>query len=252
MVTLDYRNIKQIMNNIRISVCIATYNGGKYIKEQLESILSQIGKDDEVIISDDGSTDKTLEIVKELNDARIKILYNNNKKGVTYNFENALTHAKGEYIFLADQDDIWLPNKVTLSLRGLENNDFVVTNCILTDDDLNTINNSYFKLNNSKKGFVKNLYRSSYLGCCTAFKRVLLSDVLPFPPNLYLYHDWWIGYIADIKYNVEFIETPCLLYRRHNNNMSFTGGKSKQSLFKRVRDRLQLLYLANLRLLKLN
>lgn len=235
----------------KISVCMATYNGEKYIKEQLDSILSQLEENDEVIVSDDHSTDKTLDIVKGLNDSRIKFFLNKNKNGLTYNFENAIKQAEGDYIFLSDQDDVWLPNKIALSLKGLEDNDVVVTNCMLTDSDLNIINNSYFKFNNSKKGFLKNFYKSSYLGCCTGFRKELLSDILPFPANLYLYHDWWIGYIADMKYKVQFIETPCLLYRRHNDSVSPTGDKSKQSLFKRFRNRFQLLYLANLRLLKL-
>ena len=93
-----------------ISVCIATYNGEKYIKEQLLSILPQLGKKDEVIISDDHSTDNTLDIVKGLNDNRIKIVMNNREKGYTSNFENALSYAIGDYIFLSDQDDIWMSN----------------------------------------------------------------------------------------------------------------------------------------------
>lgn len=94
-----------------ISVCMATYNGEEYIKEQLESILCQLGEMDEIIISDDGSTDNTLNIIESYNDSRIKIHINTGKHGFVYNFENALQKAKGEYIFLSDQDDIWLPEK---------------------------------------------------------------------------------------------------------------------------------------------
>lgn len=230
---------------------MATYNGEKYIKEQLVSILSQLEENDEVIVSDDHSTDKTLDIVKELNDSRVKVFLNENKNGLIYNFENAIKQAKGSYIFLSDQDDVWLPNKIALSLKGLEDNDVVVTNCMITNNNLNIINDSYFKFNNSRKGFLKNFYKTSYLGCCTAFRKELLSDILPFPANLYVYHDFWIGYIAEIKYKVQFIETPCLLYRRHNDNASPTGSKSQQSLYKKLRSRFQLFYLANLRLLKL-
>ncbi len=236
---------------MKISVCMATYNGEKYIKQQLESVLSQLGNQDEVIISDDGSTDSTLEIVKSFEDSRVKIFHNDNKNGLTYNFENAIKKTTGDYIFLSDQDDVWLSNKVTVSVEALKKNDLVVTNCKITDTHLNIVNDSYFKLNNSKKGFFKNFYRSSYLGCCTAFRKELLLDILPFPNKLYLYHDWWIGYIADIKYKTIFIDSPCLLYRRHDNTMSTTGNMSKQSLFKRFRDRFQLFYLGNLRLLKL-
>ena len=235
----------------KISVCLASYNGEKYIKEQLESILPQLEKYDEIVISDDGSSDRTLEIVQLLEDSRIKIIHNLKKNGLTYNFENALKNATGDIIFLSDQDDVWLPNKISVSLNWLDNNDLVVTNCKITDSDLNILNESYFALNDSKSGFLKNFYRSSYLGCCTTFKRELLKDLLPFPSNLYLYHDWWIGFIADAKYKVKFVDTPCLLYRRHDNNMSSTGNKSKQSLLKRFRDRFQLLYLGNLRLLKI-
>lgn len=94
-----------------ISVCMAAYNGEKYIKDQLSSILKQIGPNDEVVISDDGSKDKTKNIVDSLNDTRIRYVENRNKHGFTHNFENALRLAQGDYIFLADQDDIWLDNK---------------------------------------------------------------------------------------------------------------------------------------------
>ena len=85
-----------------ISVCVATYNGEKYIKEQLLSILSQIGLNDEVVVSDDHSNDSTIDIVKSLNDKRVKIIYNEGNRGYTSNFENALKHAKGDYVFISD------------------------------------------------------------------------------------------------------------------------------------------------------
>ncbi|WP_419870117.1 glycosyltransferase family 2 protein [Chryseobacterium sp. CT-SW4] len=235
---------------MKISVCLATYNGEKYITEQLKSILTQLGEDDEIIISDDNSSDKTIEIINGFNDKRIKILQNKDK-GITKNFENALKNASGDYLFLSDQDDVWLPQKVFYSLKGLEYYDLVVTNCKVTDENLNIINQSYFDLNNSRSGFLKNFYRSSYLGCCLAFKKEMLTDILPIPRNLYLYHDWWIGYLADIKYKVKFIDVPCLLYRRHDFNMSTTAKGSKRNLLFKVRDRFQLLYLGSLRLLKI-
>ena len=89
-----------------ISVCMATYNGEKYIEEQLKSILSQLGENDEVIVSDDSSTDNTLAIVESFNDVRIKIFPNNKFHSPIFNFENALKQATGDYIFLSDQDDV--------------------------------------------------------------------------------------------------------------------------------------------------
>ena len=116
-----------------ISVCIATYNGEKYIKAQLESILAQIGQDDEIIVSDDNSTDNTISEIESLNDNRIKVKKNRKtiKKEsqhkvfqlmdkIRLNFENALVEAKGDYIFLADQDDIWKEDKVKSILKMLE------------------------------------------------------------------------------------------------------------------------------------
>ena len=95
----------------KISVCIATYNGEKYITDQLKSILSQLGGQDEIIISDNLSTDNTLNMIRLLNDDRIKV-YHNDARNVIRNFENAIIHATGGIIFLSDQDDLWKPGKV--------------------------------------------------------------------------------------------------------------------------------------------
>ncbi|MCD8291094.1 MAG: glycosyltransferase, partial [Prevotella sp.] len=97
---------------MKVSVCIATYNGEKYIEEQIRSILSQLSDNDEVIISDDGSHDQTLSLIQSIGDKRIKIFQNEGRHGFKYNFENTLKKVQGDYIFLCDQDDVWLPNKV--------------------------------------------------------------------------------------------------------------------------------------------
>jgi len=233
-----------------ISVCVATYNGEKHIKEQLESILSQIGKNDEVIISDDGSSDNTINIIKSFSDVRIKIFINSLQNGVVGNFNNALLHASGEVIFLSDQDDVWLENKVKLSLEKILNYDLIVTNCMVTDANLNIVDRSYFDLVNSGTGFIKNIYKSTYLGCCLVFNRKVLNTILPIPTNLLMYHDWWIGFLADIKYSVYFEETPLLLYRRHSDTTSTTTVMSKNSFFIKVYSRLQLLFFGLQRLIK--
>lgn len=229
---------------------MATYNGERYLKEQINSILMQLDDYDELVISDDGSTDATLKIIKSYLDCRIRFFSNCGKHGVTWNFENALKQVKGDYIFLSDQDDVWLPNKIEYCLTALQNNDAVVTNCIITDMNLNVMEASYFDMFHSRKGFLKNIYRSSYLGCCVAFKKELLQRIIPFPADLLLYHDWWIGFFIDFSEHVEFIRTPCMYFRRHMSNVTNTTGNSNLSVIQKIYYRLQLIILGYLRLFK--
>lgn len=234
-----------------VSVCLASYNGEKYIKEQVQSILGQLSFNDELIVSDDGSLDNTLRIIEEFNDQRVKIYYNQDKKGVVGNFENALKRAKGDYIFLSDQDDVWLPDKVQKCLQVLNHADLVVTDCLLTNSDLNIVHPSFFKLYKSRSGFFKNLWRNTYVGACVAFKKELLNIVLPIPGNLPVYHEGWIASLADLKGKVIFLNEPLMLFRRHESNASFTACKSGLSIYQKIMYRIKLLYLVIKRLLSL-
>lgn len=207
---------------IRISVCMATFNGEKFVEKQLSSILSQLGQHDEVIISDDGSVDDTLVIINKFADSRIKVFLNKKRYGPVGNFENALRHASGELIFLSDQDDVWLSGKVSTVSSLLKNNDLVLTNCKVVDEFGNLLSNSFFDSRNSKKGFWINLYRNSYIGCCMAFRRDILSYVLPFPHFIHM-HDWWIGLLVEAKGNIAFCQDPMIMYVRHGGNASPTG-----------------------------
>lgn len=218
-----------------ISVCIATYNGEKYIKEQLDSILLQIGEKDEIIVSDDGSTDKTIEIISAYKDSRIKI-FKNSFKNLVLNFEFALKQAKGDFIFLSDQDDVWLPNKIERSIKYLTEFEVLVSDCKVVDKDLKVLNNSFFELNNSQNGLFSNLMRNSYLGCCLAFKKELLEKALPFPKDIPM-HDIWLGVVAELFFKVKFLNEVLVLYRRHGNNESPTGEKSPYNLTKKIQFR---------------
>jgi len=202
-----------------ISVCIATYNGEKYLYEQIDSILSQLKENDEIIISDDSSTDKTIDIIKSFHDQRIILLSKQTFHSHVYNFENALKHAKGEYIFLADQDDIWLPNKVNRTLGLLKHYDLVLSDAKMVNDSKNLLHDSFFDFNGSKKGFLKNLYQNSYLGCCMAFNKKLLDISLPFPSYINM-HDWWIGLNAEIHGSIIFTQESLVLYRRHSEALT--------------------------------
>jgi len=224
-----------------ISVCMATYNGESYIKEQIQSILPQLKDGDELIVSDDGSTDNTLEIVFSFESLKIRVLQGP-QNGLIKNFENAINAAKGDYIFLCDQDDIWLENKVNVFKTAFENGaDLIVSDCRVVDANAKIINESFFSLRNSRLGFLPNLLRNGFLGCCMAFKAELKPKILPFPKNIPM-HDWWIGLVASLYGEVVFINQPLILYRRHGNNASPTGDKSSFSLMTQAAHRLSLCF----------
>ncbi|MCU7800086.1 MAG: glycosyltransferase family 2 protein [gamma proteobacterium symbiont of Lucinoma myriamae] len=223
-----------------ISICMVTYNGEKFINKQLDSILSQMDCNDELIVSDDSSTDKTIAIIKSYNDKRIKILENQKFQSPVFNFENALKYADGEYIFLADQDDIWLPGKVKKIKKYLRKYDLVLSDANIVDADGEIIGHSFYKINNSRSGFINNMIKNSYLGCTMAFNRKILKKSLPFPGDLPM-HDWWIGLVGEIYGKTHFIDEPLISYRRHNDNASPTSEKSQYSFKKKIHFRIILI-----------
>ena len=205
-----------------MSVAMASYNGEKYIKEQVETILQNLRQQDELIISDDGSTDKTIEKIKKLNDDRIKIL-KGPQKGLKKNFENAIQNCNGDIIFLSDQDDVWLENKVDKVLEYFNNNDYILIqhNAIVVDSENNILFSSFAEHRKVKTGVIKNLIKNSYHGCCIAFKKELIKEILPIPDNIYL-HDEWIGLVGELNGKTCFIDDKLIKYRRHSeNNSSF-------------------------------
>ena len=216
---------------------MATYNGERYIREQVESILSQLHSEDEVIISDDNSTDNTLNIIRSINDSRVKILshqpiksnrrYSNSHYIVTSNFENAIKYSSGDYIFLADQDDVWLPGKVDACLQALYECTLVVTNMQIIDKEGNVVAEKHFP-KSPIKSFIQSLLSPPFYGCCMAFKKELAEFALPFPKNLIM-HDAWLGDLALLIGKVCYIDQPYIQYRRHNNNVS--PKHSKNPLF---------------------
>jgi len=214
-----------MVEKIRISVALMTYNGEKYIKEQIESILKNLTVEDEVIISDDGSVDRTLEILEEFQkqDNRIHILQGP-QQGIKKNVEYTLQNCSGEYIFLSDQDDIWAEDKVAKVMQI-----FKQEQCHLVIHDAQVIRakdkskiemESFFDFRNAGAGIWKNIIKNSYIGCCMAFNAELLTQILPIPNNIEM-HDQWIGIINDkINGDSYFLKEPLMLYRRHEENNS--------------------------------
>lgn len=225
-----------------ISVCMAVYNGESYIHQQIESVLSELQADDELIICDDLSTDDTAKIISEFKaDKRVKFSLNSHQLGVVRNFESALRKAQGEYIFLCDQDDVWLQGKVNACINGLNDHMMVVTDCIVVDQNLKVLSPSFFELRHSGAGILKNIWRNTYLGCCMAFRRELLSVSLPIPESMPM-HDMWMGLLAQANGKVLFIDEKLSLYRRHPSAASPTAGVSGFSKGKQIKVRLILIW----------
>lgn len=235
-----------------ISVCMATYNGEKFIKQQIDSILDQLEPTDELIISDDNSTDKTVEIISNYNDSRIK-LYNHNGRPdfskiktnksfflATSNFQNALEKANGDYIFLSDQDDIWAEKRILKMTDALknENADCVMCNFSTIDENGKIIQEKGFKKNPIKKTLIGKIIKSRFVGSSMAFTKELLEKTLPFPKNLRA-HDLWIGCFAK---KFIFLDENLTYFRRHGDNVSTGIDKSTNSLLYKITYRIKFLF----------
>lgn len=223
---------------------MATYNGEKYLRQQLESILPQLSEEDELVISDDHSTDSTDLIVKNLCDSRIIYLKNTLQAGVAHNFENALRHAHGDIVFLSDQDDVWLPAKIKEMTDFLLDKklDIVTCDCSLTDENLNVTQPSYYaNAHPLTKSAWGNLVKNLWLGSCMAFRREVIESASPFPANI-VAHDLWLALYGQLHYRCGYYPRVLQLYRRHPDTVSFAGSKSKNSFYFRVRYRLWVLW----------
>jgi len=201
---------------------MATYNGAKYVLSQLTSILSQLSAYDEVIIVDDCSSDDTVQIIQSLNDTRIKIFISTSNEGVVKSFEKALRMAGGELIFLSDQDDVWFDNKVAelVNIFSSEEVDLIVHDAVLVINGKANAN-TLFQFRNSSKGVIKNVVSNTYVGCCMAFNRKILNNILPIPAKIGILHDAWIGILANFyNYNILFHDKTLIYFIRHDNNAS--------------------------------
>lgn len=220
---------------MKISVALAAYKGEKYLAEQLRSILSQIGDDSQIIVSDDCPDDEMKSIVDSFGDGRIQYVKGPGQ-GVIKNFEYAISLCEGDYIFLCDQDDVWREDKVEKCLAELQNGCLLVLHdAAIVDAGLNDTGKTVFDSLNSSSGVLKNLTVNSFVGCCMAFKKELKNHILPFPKNLPM-HDQYIGLAATKYGKVKLINEPLIFYRRHGGTV--TGGRT--SLKDKIKWRFQI------------
>ena len=224
----------------RTSVCMATFNGEKYVGRQLESILDQLSADDEVIVVDDCSTDGTIEAVRRLNDPRIAVHLNDRNRREVYSFGRAISLARHQDIFLSDQDDVWLPGRVALMREALRTASLVTTNFEWIDEEERPLQvpcdgvlpqDSSRHLKNIAGIFIG---KTSYFGCAMAFRRALVPLIVPIP-NYVESHDCWIALAANLIGSNVHLGERTLRKRRHGNNATRTISSRSLGLKLRAR-----------------
>lgn len=231
------------MNEVRASVAMAVYNGEKYICEQIDSILSLLGSSDELVISYDKCTDNTVSIISNYaqRDARIRVLRNELRPGVSGNFTNAVRNTRGKYVFLSDQDDLWLNNKIELVVTEMEKTkaDLVIHNGRFADNELEPIGVTLFETTKATKSPLLNLYKGRFLGCCMCFRRECFKYILPFPDITSDFpHDVFATILVGLKGKIVLLDDICIYHRLHDSNAT---PKTRNSVRKVVNNRLLLL-----------
>jgi GT2 family glycosyltransferase len=226
----------------KISVCVAGYNGERYITAQLHSILTQLAAKDEVIVVDDASTDGTKEKVLSLGDSRIQLIEHAINRGVSRTFEDAIRAASGRILFLSDQDDLWSPNKVAVMLEAFRSQPdvtLIATDVSLIDSDGSLLAESYFTPRGRfRPGLWANVIRNRFGGCTMAFRCEVIGDILPLPRKYDVLHDVWIGVRNSLSgHKTLYIPEALVLNRRHATTAT---GKKTLTLRRRIRIRVHL------------
>jgi glycosyltransferase involved in cell wall biosynthesis len=204
----------------RVSVCMAAYNGARFIREQVESILPQLSAGDELVVVDDASRDETLGILEAFRDPRLRVIRQARNAGVCRTFENALREARGEVIFLSDQDDLWRADKVTRVLEVFDRDPdatLVLSNGELIDGQGQRLGETLQAGKSFSLGAVANLVRNRFQGSAMAFRREILAAVLPFPQRIPM-HDSWIGIVNALVGKAVYLPQCLISYRRHEGN----------------------------------
>jgi len=246
-----------------VAVIMATYNGGNYVRQQLESILASSFCDFEIFIYDDGSKDNTISIIRELQEqypSKIYLHQNEQNLGVTRNFLQALANSTADYIMLCDQDDVWKKDKIAKTLKRMKNMESqlgkniplaVFTDADIVDENLKIISNSFFKfnkLNPHKTDLAHILMENKLIGCTVMVNSQVRRLLHNYPlPKHARFHDWWIALISSSMGKISFIEEATLLYRQHSGNLVGGSGfaaylKSRLANIKKQKQALQSLY----------
>lgn len=223
---------------VSVSVAMATYNGERFLKEQVLSVINQTYKPSEIIICDDGSTDSTVTILEQLcldfPDAHIKLYVNKNNLGYQKNFEKAVKLCTGEYIALCDQDDVWLPNKMETLLSNIGSNMMIHSDASLIDKNGKVLCKSFTRQYGKKhKPVFLDLIMCPYITGCTAlFRKELVPETVSFPVSIP--HDYFLSLLAPSG-SITYCNRPLVLYRQHENNIIGANEASSGNFLSKVR-----------------
>lgn len=206
-----------------VSICLASYNGGEYISQQLNSIYASLAyaniADFEIIVSDDGSSADTIDILKNYDDRNF-YLVDGPRKGINKNFESLVMKANGEIVFLCDQDDVWMLDRVARAINLGADKKLVLAEARLVNSDLvgEKLFGDVVKRNSS---LLKNVYRNSFTGAFMAGPKEAFQRAHPFPNSRSVMYDWWVGLIGIIEgYDIVIDTVPSIYYRRHAGNQT--------------------------------
>jgi glycosyltransferase involved in cell wall biosynthesis len=239
-------------NDILVDILLSSHNGEKYIAAQIDSLLEQTHRNWHLLIRDDRSNDKTMEIIKKYIAKYPKQIFyckikEDQNLGVTQSFALLLSYAKANYILFCDQDDIWLPNKIEITLKkmlSLENHFklstpiLVHTDLKVTDEFLNIKAASFWKsqnINPETDLTLKRLLLQNSVTGSTIMINAALKETVPFVPKKALMHDWWLALVAATFGKISYINTPTVLYRQHSQNVIGVSEWNLPTLFKKIK-----------------
>lgn len=208
------------MENNLVSIVMATYNGEKYLREQLDSIIEQTYKNIELIVVDDCSQDSTLDILVAYQASHnfIKIYRNESNMGVSQTFSFGITKAIGDYVAFCDQDDVWLPNKIEILISEVGDNLLICSPFIAVDSKLCTLNKDVPISKLPRVCFADYLIGNNVTGCCAMISRELIELAMPIPKEFYM-HDYYFALYASYHNRLKRISIPLVYYRQHGNNV---------------------------------
>ena len=223
----------QLFDKVPVSICLATHNGERFIAEQLQSVLEQLGAGDEIVVSDDGSSDGTLDLLRQFSMPQLRVIPPRRFFDPKANFEYVLAAAKHDIIVLCDQDDIWLPQKldrIREVMRDRRNSiAAMMSDAGLVDEAGESLRERLFERFPPRRGVWRNIYRNCYTGCAMAITRPLLELALPFPKGIPM-HDSWLGLLAEAAGDVVFVDEITFLHRRHTANASYRRRNPAQQI----------------------